>query len=92
MPDRLLRTFAKSIRHKEPAALTEAAHVEIMMTSKTDPGAQSQRKRDQEIDRRYGAIGIAAVAAAARYHSASKAEPPAPAAPPRENDRAERAA
>lgn len=38
------------------------------MTSQTTGlSAQSQRRRDQEIDSRYGAIGIAAVAAAVRY-------------------------
>jgi hypothetical protein len=48
-----------------------------MMTSKVmDPNTQSQRKRDQEIDARYGAIGIAAVAAAVRYQSLGKPKPP----------------
>jgi hypothetical protein len=48
------------------------------MTSETmDPNAPSQRKRDQEIDARYGAIGIAAVAAAVRYQSASQPRAPA---------------
>ena len=51
--------------------------VEEMMTSKTtEPNAQSQRRRDQEIDARYGAIGIQAVAAAVRYHSAGKTPAP----------------
>lgn len=47
------------------------------MTSETvDPNASSQRKRDQEIDARYGAIGIAAVRAAARYQNAGQARAP----------------
>lgn len=52
--------------------------VEDMMTAKkTEPSAQSQRHRDQEIDARYGAIGIQAVAAAVRYQSAGKQAAPA---------------
>jgi hypothetical protein len=51
---------------------------------------QSQRKRDQEIDRRYGAIGIAAVAAAVRYQSIGK--PKAPASRLGADDRSEQAA
>jgi hypothetical protein len=48
-----------------------------MMTSKkTDPNAQSQRRRDQEIDARYGAIGIQAVAAAVRFQQAGEAPKP----------------
>ncbi|MPZ58775.1 MAG: hypothetical protein GEU91_20240 [Rhizobiales bacterium] len=50
-----------------------------MSSEKTDRFAQSQRKRDQEIDGRYGAIGIPAVAAAIRYQSIGKAQEPAPA-------------
>ena len=48
-----------------------------MTSEKTDPNAKTQRKRDQEIDGRYGAIGIQAVAAAVRYQS--KAQAPSPA-------------
>ena len=63
------------------------------MTSKeTAPNAQSQRKRDQEIDGRYGAIGIAAVAAAVRYQSIGKAKATVPASPHPKDDRSERAA
>jgi hypothetical protein len=61
-----------------------------MTSLKTDPNAPSQRKRDQEIDGRYGAIGIAAVAAAVRYNSVGKAK--APAAPYSKDGRPERAA
>jgi hypothetical protein len=46
-----------------------------MKSQKTDPNAQSQRRRDQEIDERYGAIGIAAVAAAVRYQSVARTKP-----------------
>jgi hypothetical protein len=46
-----------------------------MKSQKTDPNAQSQRRRDQEIDGRYGAIGIAAVAAAVRYQSIGRPKP-----------------
>jgi hypothetical protein len=49
-----------------------------MMTSqKTDPNAQTQRRRDQDLDGRYGAIGIAAVAAAIRCQSLGQAKPAA---------------
>lgn len=48
-----------------------------MTSEKKDPNTQSQRTRDQEIDRRYGAIGIAAVAAAVRYQSIGKPHEPA---------------
>jgi hypothetical protein len=58
---------------------------ETMKSKKTEPNAQSQRRRDQEIDARYGAIGIQAVAAAVRYQSASK--PAAPANPREDEDR-----
>ena len=61
-----------------------------MTSEKTDPNAQSQRRRDQEIDRRYGAIGIAAVAAAVRYQSIGKAK--APTSPHRKDDWPEQAA
>ena len=91
MPDDLLPTFALPFSHETPAAHSQLRRVEDMMTSvKTDPNAQSQRKRDQEIDGRYGAIGIAAVAAAARYHSAGKAKTPP--SPHSNDDRPERAA
>jgi hypothetical protein len=53
-----------------------------MTSEKTDPNAYSQRKRDQEIDARYGAIGIQAVAAACRYQSLAPAKAPAPASAP----------
>ena len=63
-----------------------------MTSEKTDPNAQkSQRKRDQEIDARYGAIGIAAVAAAVRYQSIAPTKK-APANRPNNDDRSERAA
>jgi hypothetical protein len=56
----------------------ESCGVEDMMTAKkTEPSVQSQRRRDQEIDARYGAIGIQAVAAAVRYQSAGKQPAPA---------------
>lgn len=61
-----------------------------MTSKKTDPNTQSQRKRDQEIDGRYGAIGIAAVAAAMRYQTIDK--PPAPAGRRDTDDRSEEAA
>jgi hypothetical protein len=63
-----------------------------MMTSeKTDPNAhKSQRRRDQEIDARYGAIGIQAVAAAVRYQSIGKT--PAPTIRHADDDRSEQAA
>ena len=48
------------------------------MTSESmDPSVPSQRKRDQEIDARYGAIGIAAVAAAVRCQNLGQAREPA---------------
>lgn len=37
------------------------------MTSETSVPATRPLRRDQELDRRYGAIGISAVAAAVRY-------------------------
>jgi hypothetical protein len=43
--------------------------------------AQEQRP-DQELDRRYGAIGISAVAAAVRYQGGAKREADARAANP----------
>jgi hypothetical protein len=61
---------------KMPAAQTLRRVENNMTPEKTDPSAPSQRKRDQEIDGRYGAIGIAAVAAAVRYNTAKvKAAP-----------------
>jgi hypothetical protein len=75
----LLRTFAQSGRHVEPAGHTELRRLEDQMTlQKTDPNAQSQKRRDQEIDGRYGAIGIAAVAAAVRYQSIAPTKTTAP--------------
>ena len=73
MLDDLLPSFAPSLSDKECAAPDHPRRVEDMMTSKkTEPNAQSQRRRDQEIDARYGAIGIQAVAAAVRYQSIGK--------------------
>jgi hypothetical protein len=90
MPVQLSPTFAKPTRHKEPAAHI-VPRVETMMTSeKTVPSAQTQRRRDEEIDGRYGAIGIAAVAAASRYPSIGKAKPPA--SRQGEDDRSDQAA
>ena len=64
-----------------------------MTSVKTDPNAQSQRRRDQEIDARYGAIGIAAVAAAVRYQSIGKTKATmAPASPQGKQGKSERAA
>jgi hypothetical protein len=59
-----------------------------MMTSEQtvpDVLTQSQRKRDHEIDQRYGAIGIAAVAAAVRYQGASEIKAQTPRGSEREN-------
>jgi len=42
-----------------------------MTSEKTLPQTREQ-KADQELDRRYGAIGISAVAAAVRFHSGAK--------------------
>lgn len=91
MPHDLLPSFAQPACHEMHAA--HGRRVETMMTSqKTDPNAQSQRRRDQEIDARYGEIGIAAVAAAARYQSIAPARPKAPRTPPDNDDRSVRAA
>ena len=49
-----------------------------MTSEKTDPQMQSQRVRDQEIDGRYGAIGIGAVAAAVRYQRLGEVKAVAP--------------
>ena len=48
-----------------------------MTAKKTEPNAQGQRRRDDEIDAHYGAIGIQAVAAAVRYQSIGKQPQPA---------------
>lgn len=90
-PDDSLPTFAKPVSDKRTAAHSRQRRVEKTMTSeKRDPNAQSQRKRDQEIDGRYGAIGIAAVAAAVRYQSSGKT--PSPASRQSDDDWPERAA
>jgi len=89
MPDDLLPTFAQPLGH-QAFAVHSARRMEDMMTSqKADPDAQSQRRRDLEIDGRYGAIGIAAVAAAVRYQSLGRAKP---ASAHRADERSERAA
>jgi hypothetical protein len=93
MPDDLPPTFAKPLSHEARAGHSEPRRVENMMTSvKTDPNAQSQRRRDQEIDARYGAIGIAAVAAAVRYQSIGKTKATAPASPQGKQGKSDRAA
>ena len=93
MLDDLPPTFAKPFRHDVRAGHREPRRVENMMTPvKTDPNAQSQRRRDQEIDARYGAIGIAAVAAAVRYQNIGKAKATAPASPHSKHGKSERAA
>ena len=63
-----------------------------MKSQKTDPTAKSQRRRDQEIDARYGEIGIAAVAAAVRYQSIAPVKAKARVNPPDNDDRSVRAA
>ena len=42
------------------------------MTSETSMPAHGPQHRDQELDRRYGAIGISAVAAAIRYQGMAR--------------------
>ena len=59
-----------------------------MTSEKSAPATQRAPRRDQELDRRYGAIGISAVAAAVRYHSAAKT----PVLPAGRSEPAERAA
>jgi hypothetical protein len=49
-----------------------------MTSENVDRHLPSQRVRDQEIDGRYGAIGIAAVAAAVRYQRPAEAKVSAP--------------
>ena len=63
-----------------------------MTSEKAAPFTQSQQRRDQEIDARYGAIGIAAVAAAVRYQSIGKTKATAPASPQGKQGKSERAA
>jgi len=75
MPDDLPPTFAQPKRHQAPAVHFSRCVEKMMKSQKTDPNAQSQRSGDQEIEERYGAIGIAAVAAAVRYQSLGRAKP-----------------
>jgi hypothetical protein len=46
-----------------------------MKSDKTVPNPHTPQRRDQELDRRYGAIGISAVAAAMRYQSIDRTLP-----------------
>jgi hypothetical protein len=60
--------------------------METVMSSEKTPARQREAQRpDHELDRRYGAIGISAVAAAVRYHCG-----PRPASDDRDDDQQRR--
>jgi hypothetical protein len=59
-----------------------------MKSTKTAQSTQSARRETQDLDVRYGQIGISAVAAAMRYQGAAKtAKTAAKTAPDRQSDR-----
>jgi hypothetical protein len=59
-----------------------------MTREQAQPNPQPNQRREQELDRRYGAIGISAVAAAVRCQNLGKT----PAHARKQDDRSERAA
>jgi hypothetical protein len=63
----LPRISAKPVHHLADSRAPKSRPLEEKMTrDQMTPNSQTPQRRDHELDRRYGAIGISAVAAAVR--------------------------